>query len=954
MNIQKIHNKIKLLFAVSAVLLPLALVPATARTADTPCISTDWPSSRSDLLQDPSLVTGTLPNGLRYVLKENREPKNRVAAYLNVQAGSLHEADEQRGYAHFLEHMLFNGTANFKPGELVEYFQSIGMSFGGDINARTSFDETVYHVILPDASRAQIEKGFLVLADYARGALLLESEIERERGVILSEKRSRDSAEYRTYVAGSRFALRGTLMPERMPIGVDETLQKADRKLLKQYYDQWYRPENMLLVVVGDFRTAEVEGLVKSAFSGLAAAGPEPDCPDFGRLDHKGTEVFYHFEEELGKTEVSIESLWNTEPKDDSRAQQREELFRYTAALMMQHRLQRLQEKSGTPFSNAFYTAGEMFGRIGYASISGQAESGKWQEALRLLEHTLRQALLHGFNEKELERAKKQIDAKLEEDVLTAATKDSKEIANEIIRHFNDNKVFMSPEQQRDLYRPMLAEMTLAEVNASLKATWAGDSRLIALTGNTRLEQATAGTTIREAYDKAGREAVDAAAGLSGAAFPYLPAPVAGRAEAVIPFAGIGAERLVFANGVTVNLKKTDFDKNEVLTEIHIGSGKLSEPRPGLAMLASGVVNGSGSGTLSRSDFDEVLAGSTVGAMFKVGESSFVWAGKAITAETERLFQVLHTLVADPGFRPDIFERVKRDLQQAYQGMERDVEGVMQFKVQPFLAGGDTRFGMPPWSEVEKTTLEEIRQWLQPELKYGRLEVTVVGDFDRDEVVRLASRYFGGLDRREKMPAKVDPVTFPSGQTLKAEVQSSIDKALILVAWPTDDFWDINRTRRLHMLASVLDDRLRKVVREKLGATYSPEVFSSSSRVYPHYGMLTVQMDVEPGKELLVVDEVLRIADDLRRQGVTEEELERAKAPMLTSLKDAVRTNAYWLSSVLTQSTIYPQQLTWPTTILSDFGAVTTGELDALADRYLLSDRAARAFVAPVAGGGGK
>jgi len=141
---------------------------------------------------DPSLVRGILPNGLRYVLKENREPRNRVAAYLNIQAGSLHETDEQRGYAHFLEHMLFNGSTNFKPGELVEYFQSIGMSFGGDINARTSFDETVYHVILPDAGRSQVEKGFTVLADYARGALLLEKEIERERGVILSERRARD------------------------------------------------------------------------------------------------------------------------------------------------------------------------------------------------------------------------------------------------------------------------------------------------------------------------------------------------------------------------------------------------------------------------------------------------------------------------------------------------------------------------------------------------------------------------------------------------------------------------------------------------------------------------------------------------------------------------------------------------------------------------------------------
>ena len=168
--------------------LPAVADQQTAAAESSACISTGWPFDRSDLQPDPSLRHGVLKNGFRYVLKENPEPKNRVAVYLNVQAGSLHETDEQRGYAHFLEHMLFNGSTNFKPGELVEYFQSIGMSFGGDTNAHTSFDETVYHIILPGSDRRQLEKGLLVMADYARGALLLESEIERERGVILSEK----------------------------------------------------------------------------------------------------------------------------------------------------------------------------------------------------------------------------------------------------------------------------------------------------------------------------------------------------------------------------------------------------------------------------------------------------------------------------------------------------------------------------------------------------------------------------------------------------------------------------------------------------------------------------------------------------------------------------------------------------------------------------------------------
>jgi len=213
---------------------------------DQQCLVTTWPHEKSDLAPDPALIFGRLDNGFRYVLLKNQEPKGRVGIYLDIQAGSLYETEEQRGIAHFLEHMVFNGSTHFPAGSLVDYFQSIGMSFGGDTNAHTGFDETVYHLLLPEASREEVDKGLLVISDYARGALLSEAEIERERGVILSEKRARDSVEYRTHEAGLAFTMRGTRIPERMPIGIPGTLEKADHGIMKAYYDAWYRPENEL------------------------------------------------------------------------------------------------------------------------------------------------------------------------------------------------------------------------------------------------------------------------------------------------------------------------------------------------------------------------------------------------------------------------------------------------------------------------------------------------------------------------------------------------------------------------------------------------------------------------------------------------------------------------------------------------------------------------------------
>ncbi|OQY56441.1 MAG: hypothetical protein B6245_18350, partial [Desulfobacteraceae bacterium 4572_88] len=259
------------------------------------CLSIEWPHEKSDLSPAPELVFGKLPNGFRYVLMENHEPRDRVSLHLNVQAGSLHEKDEQRGLAHYLEHMLFNGSEHFAPGELVKYFQSIGMAFGADANAHTGYDETVYDVLLPTGDKESLEKGLLAIQDYARGALLLESEIERERGIILAEKRTRDSAGYRTHVASMNFLFSGTLLPQRMPIGTEAVIKGANHSLLKDYYDAWYRPENMILVMVGDFKTTLAESLIKSRFTALEPGVPPRTCPDLGKVRHKGTKTFYHF-----------------------------------------------------------------------------------------------------------------------------------------------------------------------------------------------------------------------------------------------------------------------------------------------------------------------------------------------------------------------------------------------------------------------------------------------------------------------------------------------------------------------------------------------------------------------------------------------------------------------------------------------------------------------------------
>lgn len=920
---------------------------AVSEKAAMECFSTAWPSELSTLQPDPALVRGRLANGFRYVLKKNSEPDNRVAIYLNVQAGSLHEKDNQRGVAHFLEHMMFKGTDNFPADSLIDYFQSIGMNFGGDTNAHTTYEQTEYHIILPNGSEQELDKGFLVVADYAGRARLEESQIDKERGVILAEKRARDSAAYRIHVDSTAFAFRGTLLPERIPIGGEEILQKADRDLLKSYYDAWYRPEKMILVVVGDMDLPAAEGLIKKHFGQLSPRSERSECPDFGKLAERDTEVFYRYEPELGKTNVSIETFWNMERRNDSLQLEREELVRFIGTMIMGYRLQRLEERENSPFTQAMYAASDIVDRIGFGSISAQTQPEKWQESLALLDATLRQAIQYGFDGKELDRAKKEIRADLEARVLNAHSEDSRAIARKIIKNLNSNRVYQSPEQEMALYGPIVDQIRLEEVNREFQEVWHRESRLVSVVGDTQLGE-NSEKVIGEVYRQGQKKAVAELMQGDSQNFPYLTPPEVPREnpESTV-FADIGVEKLVFPNGLIVNLKKTDFQENRIQVVAHFGSGEQSEPQPGMAMLTEEIINSSGSSRLPQSELDALVAGSSVEWRFRIGESAFSWVGSALFKDFELFVQVLHTLMFDQGFRENQYGNVKAKILRLYQKASHEIDGAMALDIQPFLADHNPHFGLPPLKDVAKIEFGQLKEYAASFARPDDLEITVVGDFDREKVVKTLAHYFAGASLHKPKIPETSTIHFPEGRKLQVEVDTSIDKSLVVVAWPTSGRWEISRNRRLQILAGVLEDRLRKSIRESLGATYSPQVSSFSSRVYQGYGFIIAQMVVKPGSEESIIGEVIRIGDLLQQEGVGEEELVRVRKPVVTALLDGVETNNYWLGSVLGLSSRYPEQFDWPKTIVSDFSSITADEINQLARRYLQSSSAAIARVTP-------
>jgi zinc protease len=912
-----------------------------------------WPHEKSDLPLDSAIVFGRLDNGFRYVLMQNQNPKDRVSLHLNIQAGSANETDSQQGLAHFLEHMLFNGSEHFAPGELVTYFQSIGMQFGADANAHTGFFETVYDIFLPDGHEESFRKGLLVMQDYAKGALLLESEIERERKIILAEKRQRDSASYRTFVSGLKFELPEARITRRLPIGKEETIQQAARADLKAYYDTWYRPETSTLVAVGEFDLDMAAALISEYFSSFSPRTAKVPNIEFGDVRHRGVQVFHHHEGEAGSTTVTIEVLSKEPLRPDTLARRKERMKMRIADQIVQNRLDERIGTPGTPGTDAGIGSGLYVKQIAYAMISADGAPQEWKTLLGFLEQTLRQALAYGFTASELERVKKDIISDLEQADSQKGTRNSQSLARDIIGALNSDRVLLSPTDEKDLMAPFVASLTIDDVNRAFQKTWAHHHRLIQVTGNVDLSQegSDPAEIILQSYRESIQKSVLPPAEKQDIQFPYLPEPVGkGRIVKKTNHDDLDILQIDYENGFRLNLKKTDYKDDEILATLSFGKGRFSEPPelPGLAELSIAVVNESGLGSLDKSALEAALAGAQSQVVFGIDEAMFMFNGESIPEELPLLFQLLYAHIKDPGFREEAFDLVMNQFDNQYKEISHTLDGVITLQGKRFLAGGDSRFGLPPHDRFKKMRLHDVRDWVGRVLSGSDFELSLVGDFDVDTAIQLASQYFGTLPVAENiLEERTGGPVFPSGEQLRVVVDTKIPNGLVYVSYATDDIWDIHKTRRLSVLADVFSERMRVHIREELGEAYSPFAYNLASRIHDGYGVFNAVVEVVPDRAQRVVDEVQKIARDLSLGGISADEIGRSLGPTLNSIKDMQQRNGYWLKTVLVGSKRNPEKIDWSRSILSDYAAITPEDLQALARQYLVNDSAAFILARP-------
>ncbi len=922
----------------SALLRALALfsflLPLLVRAAE-------FPYEGSDLPVDPIVKWGRLDNGLRYALMPNHEPKGRASLRLTVAAGSLHEADAQRGLAHFLEHMAFNGSTHFAPGTLVEYFQRLGMSFGGDTNAFTSFDRTVYLLELPDTKPETFEKALTLFSDYAGGLLLQPDEIDKERGIILSEKRARDSIEFRQFVGEFDFLLPETRFVQRIPIGLEDVIKQASRDRFVDFYNTWYRPELITVTVVGDFDPAAVEPQLRKTLSAVAARGPVRPEPNLGRVAATGgAAVRFLPEPEAPAVHIAIETVSPYAYEADTAANRLKYLPRSLALSILNRRFAILAKKEGAPFLSGSISASEQYDFFRNASVELTCKPEQWPAALGVAEQELRRALQFGFEPAELKEAVAQMRNELEQAVRTASTRRSEGLANEIADTFIEKNVFTTPATELALYGPVLDKITAADCLAALRETWNDKlTRRLWVTGNLKLD-GDAEKQILAAHEASRAVAVTAPDKIEEAAFAYADFGPAGEVAKKQTVDDLGTTLVEFKNGVRLNLKPTDFEAGRIRLNIRVGGGRLTLPadKPGLDFLASNLLLRGGLGQHSADDLQRILAGHTVGSTFAVGNDAFNFGGATNRADLALQLELLCAYLTDPGYRPEALRQVQRNLGPLYTQIAHVVEGPLQTEVPRLLASGDLRFGLPPQETVAARTDTEVKAWLAPEFARGPIEIALVGDFDPDAALAAVAKTFGALPARAAKPDydAQRVAKFPAAPVEKQfAVPTEIPKGIVELFWPGNDNRDVHLARRLNLLMNVFADRLRVKIREQMGETYSPDAGASLSDTFRGYGFLAASATVAPDKARAIADAIKTVAVDLHDHGVTDEELDRAKQPALTAVKQSQRTNPYWLTAVLAAAQEYPERLDWSRTRYKDLESITTPELTSLASQYL-------------------
>jgi len=925
--------------------------PATAELAQRSKLAPgQWPQSASDIAADPDIRFGALPNGMRYALRKQSIPPGQASLRLRFDAGSLDETDAQQGLAHFLEHMAFNGSKAVPEGEMVKILERLGLSFGADTNASTDFTETVYKLDLPRTDAETVDTSLMLLRE-AAGALLIDpGAVDRERGVVMSEERARDTPAYRVYKARTEFLLKGQRPPQRYPIGKVEVLKSARADQIADFYHRFYRPERAVLVAVGDFDLDAMEAKIKAGFGDWRGAEPVGVDPDLGPVAPRGPEARLVIEP---GAPPSLQIAWVSPPDRaaDTLAKRRHDLVEQLGFAVLNRRLSAIGRGPAPPFLGAAAFRSTQFDAADVAMVTVNAEAGRWKDALGAVEQEQRRAVDYGVRQDELDREITETRALVRAAVAGAATRRQSQIAGEIVGSLQEDEVVTSPAQDAAFFEEAVKDLKADRVSAALKAAFKGQGPLVFMTSPVDIP---GGEQTVLAALQASRKVEVAAPGAPGEiSWPYASFGAPGKVAEQREIADLDAVMVAFENGVRLTVKPTRFRDDEILVRVNVGDGLIDLPgdRQGAAWASTALVEG-GLKQISTQDMERVLASNLYSTGFNVTDDAFVLSGATRPDDLSVQLQVLTAYLAEPGWRPEAFQRIQNSGKTIHDQYEATASGVLARDLSGLLHAGDRRWTFPDRDQIAHARLEDLKAQLGPILAKGSVEVVIVGDTTVEKAIQAVAETLGALPPRPA-PALPDPaarkVSFPApaAQPVVLTHKGRGDQALGYIAWPTNDFFaNPQRARETAVMGEVLNLRLLDELREAQGATYSPSVAYTHSLVWPGWGYVSASVEIPPDKLAGFYADVGKIAASLRDQPVTADELERAKKPRVDRIEKARQTNQYWLSE-LSGAQEDPRRLDAVRSAVAGTERVTAADVQRAAQAVLRDDKAWKLEVTP-------
>ncbi len=856
-------------------------------------------NGNKELPIDPKIKIGKLDNGLVYYIRKNSKPEKRVELRLAVKAGSMQETDEQVGLAHFTEHMAFNGSKHFEKNKLVSYMQSIGMRFGGDINAYTSFDETVYMLTVPSDNQGQLDSGFLVLQDWAANLQMESKEIDAERGVIIEEWRTGKNADERMRKIWFPIVFTNSRYANRLPIGTYENLKAFKHETLRSFYKSWYRPNLQAIVVVGDIDVNYVETKIKELFGSLQNPENVPEKIMYPIGENKEILVARATDKEATYSQLfTIRKHKGFRPKtiQDYRTSILHDLYN----TMISERFNELQQDPACPVIQAGSYYSEFVGNVDAYSGFAIAKENQMKEALLLLLTEEERVKQFGFLQSEFERAKEDLLANLEKEANEADKTLSSTLAGEYVNNFISGSPIMGAKIRYGQTKRLLESVKVEEISALAKEWITDENFVIVITGPEKeglhilTEDETKAVLKKGDYKKV-TAYVD-----TFKIKPLITKELTGcKVKSSKELNDINATEYTLENGIKVIIKSTEYNADEIVMEAKApgGSSLFTLYDFPSTQFAVELVERSGLGDFDYIALGKLLKGKNVSITPYIHEISNGFYGNTTPKDFETMLQLLYLYYDAPRYDETAFKAIISEAKNQMKFVTGDPAYIFLDTLVKTITQNDPRKpAILDETFLNNATYKQaIEVYKDRFSNAGNLVFTFVGNINKDSILPLIEKYIGSLPTSNKKDMfKNVYYGFPD-ETKNSDIYVGVDdRSTIAIVFSGEYEWNLKTNLCMDIFQEVLEIRALEVIREKMGSTYSPALqFDYSKYPLTEYSSL-VYLNCDPKKAKKIGKTVFDIYNKLLTKGFTDEELHKAKEQIKKSLENNLQKNAYW------------------------------------------------------------